>query len=301
MDLARNSVSPLWKHISETHITKERIRTLKGFKSSDVNFKISLWNPRVNGVRYLKALIYNLAASFSPHQVHLLTAIKNRNVGDPITVIYEKHRVCLDYLQAVLELSFIENHIDMNGRTIMEIGAGYGRTCHAILSNYQVKSYTIVDLENCLQLSRRYLRTVLSKDYYSRIVFVRADDFDALDDPLFDVCINIDSFAEMDANVAKHYLRFVSQRCKFFYVKNPVGKYLDKSLDNHSEGSGVVKLALSTGLLTKVIDIHDNRSVTKAARNFVKIYRPSESWECVGDGWAPPWSYYWQAFYHKKY
>ena len=52
--------SPLWAYINQTQITKETIKDLTNFKSGGVNFKIALWDPRVNGVRYLKTLIYNL-------------------------------------------------------------------------------------------------------------------------------------------------------------------------------------------------------------------------------------------------
>lgn len=290
----------LWKHISQTQITKDKVQDLTHFKSSAVNFKISLWNPKINGIRYLKTLIYNVAASLTPEDWEKISKIKNRSLGDPITITYSGEKICLDYLQALFELEFIEEYIQVDGLSILEIGAGYGRTCHAIMSNYKVKTYSIVDLENCLELSHRYLRRVLDQSNFSKINFVGVKDIDfLLGDSFFDLCINIDSFAEMDPESIKYYLRYINQNCNYLYVKNPVGKYLDKSLDDHTQGEDVVKLALNTGVLRDIIDIHNNAKVEAQVSKFIEAYQPGEKWKCIADSWARPWSYYWQAIYKK--
>lgn len=295
--------SPLWAHINQTQITKESTVDLTNFKSGTVNFKLALWNPHVNGVRYLKALIYNLCADLSSENWARLSHIQNREVGNPITVNYAGESVCMDYLQAVLELEFIATNMKLDGLRILEIGAGYGRTCHAILSNHNVEAYTIFDLENCLELSKKYLALVLDKEQFAKVHFVSTDDiahYLSESNMHFDLCINIDSFAEMDAETVKHYLTIIDDHCDHLYVKNPVGKYLDKSLDDHSQGQDVVNLALGTGILRDVIDIHDSEEVKVQSRKFVSVYQPAENWKCLADDWAKPWSYYWQALYQKK-
>ena len=292
--------SPLWTYINQTQITKEKILDLTNFKSTEVNFKIALWNPQMNGMRYLKTLIYNLCAQLTSDAWIRLRRIHNREIGNPITVKYDGELVCMDYLQAVFELEFMTNQIHLDGTSILEIGAGYGRTCHAILSNCEVAAYYVVDLENCLELTRRYLNTVLDKEQFEKVHFVTIGDVDRLGATHFDLCVNIDSFAEMDGETVKSYLTFIDKRCHYFYVKNPVGKYLDKSLDNESQGNEIAALALNTGLLREIIDIHDNRVVAIQADKFVAAYRPSESWTCLANDWAGPWSYYWQAVYHKR-
>lgn len=292
--------SKLWKYINQTQISKDKIKDLTNFKSSDVNFKISLWNPKTNGIRYLKTLIYNIAASLTSETWKKLSKIKNRNLGSPITITYNDEKICLDYLQAVFELEFIEKYIKLDGLNILEIGAGYGRTCHAIMSNHKVKTtYSIIDLENCLELSYKYLKRVLNKSNFSKINFIEVKDIDLLSDSFFDLCINIDSFAEMDPEVVKYYLNYINKHCNYFYVKNPVGKYLDKSLDNFAQSEKVVKLALNMGVLRDIIDIHDNMKVKAQVSKCIKAYKPGEKWECIADSWARPWSYYWQAIYNK--
>jgi putative sugar O-methyltransferase len=289
--------SQLWDTYYRTRLTKDASLDLAGFKSAGVNFKLGLWNPETNGVRYLKALIYNLADRLDRAGWERLRRIGGRETGKPIAVRRNGELVCMDYLQAVLELEFVTPHVGLDGATVMEIGAGYGRTCHTILANHDVAAYYIVDLENSLDLARAYLRHVLGAEF-EKVRFVPAGDLDsALGDVRPDLCVNIDSFAEMDADVVRNYLMFIAEHCRHLYVKNPVGKYLDPSLDGHAEGQELVAMALRTGLLRDVIDIHDSDAVRAQSAAFVTAYRPAQDWTTVADGWAPPWSYYWQSLY----
>jgi len=292
--------SKLWEYIDRTHITEEMIQDLTDFKSNSINHKLSIWNPHTNGVRYLKELISYICTTLSPREWDKLTRIQKRETGEPYSIRFNNETVCLDYLQTVFEITFIEDHFEFQKKSLIEIGAGYGRTCHAILSNYDIDRYTIIDLKNALEVAKRYLNIVLDKKRYKKITFVDIGHFDDTHDRQYDLCINIDSFSEMDENTVRSYLKFINEQCAYFFVKNPVGKYMDKSLDTHAEGDEVVKMALSTGLLRDIIDIHDNREVAKQSQKFIKAYCPSKIWDCVKHGWAKPWSFYWQALYSKK-
>lgn len=292
--------SPQWKHINENQLAKEAIANLENFKSESINYKLAFWDPRLNGVRYLKTLIYNLAAGLSEGNWSVLRRIQHRELGNPISVRYDGESVCMDYLLAVYELEFITEKVDPAGSRILEIGAGYGRTCHAILSNHDVASYCIVDLVNALELAREYLGRVLEADQFAKITFVAAEEVDdVLGEAEFDLCINVNSLAEMNSETIRNYLDLIDEKCGHFYVKNPVGKYLDKSLDGHSQGVDVVAMALSTGPLLDIIDIMDNQSVAAQRGEYINAYRPAERWVPVADGWAFPWSYYWQVVYER--
>ena len=216
--------SALWRLIEQTSVTKTSVQDLSDLKSSAVNFKLALWNPRTNGVRYLKTLTYSLCASMSPENWRRLSLIHNRHIGRPWSVTYNGQAVCLDYLQAVFELEFMERHVNLEDATVVEIGAGYGRTCHAVLANHVVRRYDIVDLPNCLELAGRYLREVLPRASFDCLRFVAADEFAFLGADQYTLAINIDSFAEMDADVVRRYLEFVRTHSDALYVKNPVGK-----------------------------------------------------------------------------
>jgi putative sugar O-methyltransferase len=286
-----------WTHISDTLITKEVAADLAGFRSSTVNYRLALWDPRSNGVRYLKDLIYNLGEELSEANLVRLRRIRNREVGDPITVRCGGEDLCIDYLQTVYELEFIGGALDLAHGNVVEIGAGYGRTCHGILSNYDIDNYVIIDLPNTLELSRAYLRTVLDEEDFARITFVTNDDATAVPDLRYDLCININSFGEMTQVTVRNYLDLIAGRCRHFYTKNQVGKYLDKSLDDHAHGSAAVARALSTGPLREVIGIHDADAVRSQRSKFLDAYRPGAGWVSLADSRAKPWSFYWQALY----
>lgn len=289
--------SKLWQRINRDIISLDRLKNLSNFRSSDINYKIALWNPETNGVRYLKTLIYNLVSSFTDKEALILKNIEDITFGNPITIKYNGKEVCLDYAKASMEIAFIDKVMYLQERSILEIGAGYGRTCHTVLSNFDIKSYTIIDLTNCLNLSFRYLKEVLKPELFKKIIFCDANEIKKVDQNEYDLCININSLSEMNSEVVSFYKKFIDKHCSYFYNNNPVGKYLDRTLDNHSQGSNLVKTALSTGVIRDVIDIHDSQEVHRAVKNFIRVYRPSSKWVRVADSWARPWSYYWQVLF----
>ncbi|MGB3443791.1 MAG: putative sugar O-methyltransferase [Actinophytocola sp.] len=293
--------SQLWEHNINTVVTEAAVTDLSTFKSSGLNFKLALWDPRSNGLRYLKTLVHTLAAALGPENWARMRRIRNRHVGAPISVIYDGELVCVDYLMAVHELEFMAGGADLDGMAVLEIGAGYGRTCHAMMSNHDIASYDIVDLESTLPLSRAYLREVLDDEQFARIGFHSVNDVETLfESREFDLCVNIDSFAEMPPETVLAYLEHIATRCRYLYVNNPVGKYLDKSLDGHCQGDEVVAMAMATGLLRDIIDIHNSRAVRARSGDFVTAYRPARDWHCVAEGRAVPWTFYWQALYRRE-
>ena len=293
------TVSDLWKDINEDSLNISSKEDLENFKSNNVNFRIALWNPETNGLRYLKMLIYNHCSNLSGENFERLKKIKKRTYGMPITVKYNDEDVCLDYLRAVYELGFIESKISLDNLSVMEIGAGYGRTCHAILSNCNVKDNIIIDLEPSLKLARCYLGEVLTSKQFNKIKFISNEEFKNMDNDLqADIAINIDSFGEMTENTVRAYLDYINEQCTYFYTQNAVGKYYDKELDNHVHGENTVKHALTTGLLRDILDIHDSDDIYKHSRNFIKVYNPNK-WEILLDSWSGTISHYWQALYKK--
>lgn len=289
-----------WKEINEKQLSLENIESgFENFKSSPINYKIALFNPEVNGVRYLKTVNFLLASSLSEAEKSLIANTANRDLGKPLSIQFEGMSVCLDYLQAATEANFIRQSLELANANVIEIGAGYGRTCHTLLSNFEIASYSIVDLPNALQLSSRYLGEVLDAQTYGKIKFISVAEFSPSSLGEFDLAINIDSFAEMDAEVVHEYLAFIDSHCGAFYVKNPVGKYYDKSLDGHSQGKEVIELALKQGVLTDILDIDDQAAVNAASKKFLTAYSPGESWAHKNDAWAPPFSYIWQALFLK--
>ncbi|MAH43777.1 methyltransferase [archaeon] len=291
-------ISALWEHNLKQDEFVSDNEFLNNLKQSFTNFKLSYWNPKNNGMRYFKMLLYNLAINLTSQQKLLILNTKNRHIGNPISVDVDDLNICFDYLQAALETDYILckwNPID-----VLEIGAGYGRTAHMILSNSTISQYTIMDLPECLKICQHYLSKVLSSDHYNKLRFIDVLDHDSFVDLKHDLCLNINSFADMDRETVFEYLGLINENCNAFYCKNAVGKYWDPELDDHIQGSSVVKKAMQMGPLTDIVDIHDQDSVLSASKKFLKVYRPSGGWKTLSSSWAPPISHYWQAIYIKE-
>ena len=79
-------------------------------------------------------------------------------------------------------------------------------------------------------------------------------------DDIIEKLNNIEKLIREQQVMQKQVLNF-NETCKYFYSKNPVGKYMDPSLDNHADGSESVQNALKSGPLTDIVNIHNSSSV----------------------------------------
>jgi len=268
-------------------ICKERINNfdISNFKRELPGFAFTNFNPHVNGMRYLKAFTYFIAEQLFNNSttIDFINRIKNRDVGNPISVDVNGINVDMDYIQAVYECITITDKFFLNNRSIIEIGAGYGRTCHAILSNYDIKHYTIVDLPEVLNISHKYLKNVLDPILFNKIAFYEKPCFK------HDFMININGFSEMIPADVIYYLDYAKNNCGVLYVKGPVAYYEDPTI--------CTPKMPNKSLLKEVInDIHDENIIEDVAESFIETYCPKKA-TVIHDGWAKPWSYFWEVIY----
>ena len=241
------------------------------------NKRLGTWDPITNNSRYFKALAwefsYYLDSQFkaTSHPVleqgieHFLGLINPQDLGSPPTISLSKVKTSLDYLLAAEEYSFVAEVIDSSKR-ILEIGAGFGRTCHAIMSINKQCKYIIVDLPQMIDISKSYLSCVLSPEDFSRVEFVAAGEH--LETKDIDLVMNIDSMQEMPKETAINYLRFISENSKHFFSKNTLGKYSLSCIDvAPSEELKDVTTATKMGLMTELVPLFDyNKRVTAVSR-----------------------------------
>ncbi len=283
--------SEFWKLLNQGPLSCERMtENLSAFKSSEINFTLSMFDPATRGQRYYSTVLYMLAKAMPRDRWAKLVKITNRNLAAPMAIIYKGEPICLDYLQAVEELDFIDRHVNLDGMDILEIGAGYGRTCHTILANHDVKTYTIADLGCSLMLSSKYLRDVLEPEQYAKMAFVDVER--KFLNRGFDFCLCVDAFSEMSADNITQYLKYIDKFCKWFYVKSPIGQYDVelKCLD------GEITLTVNDGF--DRINTLDEGEIKTQVTKFVDNFRP-DNWTCVEDSNALPYMHYWNAIYRK--
>ena len=126
-------------------------------------------------------------------------------LGAPLPVHLGGRLISQDLGSSALEVASIDTlFAGRPPRSILEVGAGYGRSAYALLHAYPGAHYTIVDIEPALSLSRWYLSELFPPE---RLTFVRPDDVGQLSDGSFDLAVSISSLQEMTNEQIVHYLR----------------------------------------------------------------------------------------------
>lgn len=241
-----------------------------------------------------------MAKSLTQQETNMLMKIPNRGHGNPMDIHYTTESTLdIDYLQCVKELSFLEDTLK-HLRAIVEIGGGYGRSAHGILSVFpNIERYYIVDLMPVLRVAEKYLWCVLTEALFNKIVFIEACNFRSrLEESPIDLCININSFQEMPIDTIRTYFTFIDNKCSMFYTNNTIGKFspdlCGMPLNNPA------KLALDVGILREQIDVFSQEERKLAQEKFLKVFTPSGQWACVQHEECVPWPHFYQALYKKS-
>jgi putative sugar O-methyltransferase len=125
-------------------------------------------------------------------------------VGDPLPVFWKGRLISQDMANSALEVSAMRRALgERRPRSILEVGAGYGRTAYALLNVYPEAEYTIVDIDPALGISRWYLSRLFPS---ARLKFLTPEEAGSLAPASMDLAISISSLHEMTAGQIEHYL-----------------------------------------------------------------------------------------------
>lgn len=283
-----------WQRINE-RIKNISQTDLETFKRNEGFFIFATQSPKRFGMYYLKLFLSLMARNLTDADFLLLDKIENRLFGNPISIRARGRDICIDYLQALYEAKFIKTEIETTDR-IIEIGAGYGRTCHTVLSLYSnITEYIIIDLEPCLNLAKKYLSNVLEENLFKKIKFIPnlfCDNELKKTENRNTLSINCDSLGEMDPEVSRAYLDIIHEHSCYFYSCNPVGKYDPTFVEEVDFNPAIAKDALSAGLLTDVINIFDDTAVSKLTPQYLEKLKPHPSWKTINHKIAELYSHY---------
>jgi putative sugar O-methyltransferase len=277
--------SDLWKSLSQTvfaNIDDEFIAMFR--RPGGANSRLATWDPFDKTMRYFKFMLYTAAERQPDRFFALYRALGRVDIGQPVSVKIRSCEINSDYLFALEEFLFLESAIKLNTvKSIIEIGAGFGRTCHTLLALADgIERYTIVDLPDVLKLSRRVLAEVIP-DHVHKVRFIDAAETKVWQNVSADLAINIDSFQEMPPTTIDAFMNGMVTRCRHFYVKNPVAKYDPKCIGLTIENPSKFKDVFSLGYCRDIIDIFDDTALARARQAYLRAYCPAQSWRLLAD------------------
>jgi putative sugar O-methyltransferase len=138
-----------------------------------------------------------------------VTSLSEPLLGGPFPVHAKGRLISQDLANTALEVSALQAGLDgRSPRHFLEVGAGYGRMAYALLSSYPEASYTIIDIEPAIEISRWYLSQIFAPE---RLRFLSPDEAKLLDAGSADVALSISSLQEMTPQQVEYYLRLFDQ------------------------------------------------------------------------------------------
>jgi putative sugar O-methyltransferase len=213
-----------WRFISFVFRRMMRGFGLSNFKATFGRF-LAAYEP--HNPRYFTALHHVYWSSLEKRdQFGLLSKIEEPELGQGDTVSVNGRRVSIDLLQSIDEFYRLVEVMGWKRDdkvTVLEIGAGYGRLAHVLLTAMPNARYQIFDLPESLLLSQYYLTTLFpdssallypdssdardAKESWStaRLAFGLPHQLKTLVPGSVDAVVNIYSFMEMSTNQVDAY------------------------------------------------------------------------------------------------
>lgn len=186
---------------------------------------------------FLVYRLWDFASRNDPE--HILDKFKEPYEGNPPSIFLKKQLISQDLANAAIEYHSIMSNISKKEiNSIMELGAGYGRTAYVFLKQFPEIKYFIVDIPPALYIAKKYLSNQFRKrkifkyrnflDYTkikkeigeSNIIFLMPNQLELLPSKMVDLFINISSFQEMRFDQIQFYFNCIDRLVKkYLYIK----------------------------------------------------------------------------------
>jgi putative sugar O-methyltransferase len=257
---------------------------INNFRNSKKNNIFANWSPYQRGLVYYNFLINYYVNQNKLAFIKFKKNINNLNIGNPPHLfLNKKYHITYDDCLSFEEIFFLKKNFKTKKKlNIIEIGPGYGRTVECILRNYNINQYFCVDYKDVLTLTKKYLKKVLNKNLYNKIIFCEFKNFNfkknffmkTYNVKNFDLLINSDSFHEIEVNIVKKYLNFFSPICNYFFIKNAIAKYKPQDLIDHLSKNNIPNYNQKLGLCSETINIFDIKKIKIQSRAYLRRYNP---------------------------
>ena len=259
-ELSKNGISKFGSTIAGTYFTfkvfeEEHIKeSIDKIKNKNINFSADIFKIH-NNFSYKESLNYNLICLILFYNILDKDIYKYlKNLQDKTYLGYDTPYISLnnlkittDKLVSLLDFDKIDRAFNLNNiKSILEIGAGSGRTSEAILSIKDNISYVICDIPPAIYISFKrmksaypdkaieYLVDIQNRDQLNKkikkndISFIYPHQMELISKDAFDLTIAIDCFHEMDKKTIAHYFKNINNFSKNFYFSiwgNSKGNY----------------------------------------------------------------------------
>lgn len=178
---------------------------------------------------------------------------ENDIIGSPVTNLFEVGEMSPTTLRYMKVMGDLNHHFgSLDGLDIVEIGCGYGGQCKIVTDTNDVKSYTLIDLPEVLELTKKYLER-LGTDM-SKLIF--KDINQLADDENYDLFISNYGYTECFADVRAVYLQKVVYKSRMGYLTANAAidpDVLDQEITNRFEGSFKIDEKPYTGHLNFIL------------------------------------------------
>ena len=205
----------------------------------------AIFTNKFRTLSFVKLVLYNFLVHMLWDYVsrldyeNILKKIEEPIEGNPPKIYLKKTLISQDLANSALEYFSIMEKVNKNEiKSILELGAGYGRTAYVFLKMIPNAKYIIVDIPPALYVAERYL----SHQFRDRKIFKFRDfknfseikeEFDKADIAFFlpyqlalippnssDLFINISSFHEMRHDQIEWYFNLIDAVIrKYVYIK----------------------------------------------------------------------------------
>lgn len=259
-ELSKNGLSKFGSTIAGSYFTfkvfeEEYIKeSIDKIKNKNINLSADIFKIH-NNFSYKESLNYNLICLILFYNIADKDIYKYlKNLQDKTYLGYDTPYISLnnlkittDKLVSLLDFDKIDRAFNLNNiKSILEIGAGSGRTSEAILSIKNNISYVICDIPPAIYISFKrlklaypdkaieYLVDIQNKDELNKkikknnISFIYPHQMELISKDAFDLTIAIDCFHEMDKKTIAHYFKNINNFSKNFYFSiwgNSKGNY----------------------------------------------------------------------------
>ena len=264
-----NNYSPYWNNLAQNHIKLLNENKIENFKQTiervhywgegSVRSKLlqPIWSDEITilynpdelqkkhefcsekeSLEYNQANLILLNYLVNNGYEKYLNELEENKFGNSILFNYKNKKYSHSLLNSILEIDIIKKNIIFDENTsILEIGAGSGRICSALLQAENKLKYTIADIAPTLYIAQVNLSNVfkdkkifkyrkfnsfeeIEKEFISSdIRFLLPEQIKFIPKKFFNLSIAVDCLHEFKKNQVEEYFNEFNRLSKFFYFK----------------------------------------------------------------------------------